>query len=86
LPLVIHNGKRPWRAPRDLRTLFVPLPHPLRRRLPRLTYHVLDQSRLDLSLPKGVRLQVEQITSVTELKKLTRKVLRATSLQDIGLG
>jgi len=55
LPLVIHNGKRPWRAPRDLRRLFVPLPGELRRRLPQLTYHVLDLGRLELDLPDLAR-------------------------------
>jgi len=55
LPLVIYNGKRPWRAPRALRSLFVPLPEPLRRRLPQLTYHVLDQGRLDLNRPELAR-------------------------------
>jgi predicted transposase YdaD len=204
LPLVIHSGKRPWRAPRDLAHLFVPVPRALRRRLPRLAYHVLDVGRMDLDgrhlarnrvaaafrieaggdlehvvplvkrlarlrphgkepelrrsftvwlksllrrtfpgvripeaidwkgvsmleesarewamqyrregrkegrqeglvegmrkvllrqmavrfgrIPRGVRRQVEQVTSVQELDKLTRKVLAAESLEEMGLG
>jgi hypothetical protein len=35
-------------------------------------------------LPKRVRTQVEQITSTQELRKLTRKILRAKSLQEMG--
>lgn len=37
-------------------------------------------------LPKPVRSRVEQITSTQELEKLTRKVLSATSLEEMGLG
>jgi len=37
-------------------------------------------------LPKTVRTRVEQITSVQELEKLTRKVLTAKSLEAMGLG
>ena len=36
-------------------------------------------------LPQEIRIQVEQITSTAELKKLTRRVLKAKSLQEMGL-
>jgi hypothetical protein len=52
LPLVLHNGKRPWRAPRDLGSLFVEVPPGLRRYLPRLRYLLLDEGRLDLDRPE----------------------------------
>ena len=52
LPLVLHNGKRPWRAPRDLESLFVEVPPGLRRYLPRLRYLLLDEGRLDLDRPE----------------------------------
>jgi len=52
LPLVLYNGERRWRAPLRLESLFVPLPAPLRRYLPRLTYHLLDERRLDLKRPE----------------------------------
>ena len=48
LPLVIHNGRSRWRAPLRLETLFVPVPKDLKRHLPRLTYLLLDERRLDL--------------------------------------
>ena len=35
-------------------------------------------------LPHEVRSQVEQITSAEELRKLSRRVLKAKSLQDMG--
>ena len=52
LPLVLHNGKRPWRAPRDLASLFVEVPSGLRHYLPRLHYLLLDEGRLDLDRPE----------------------------------
>jgi len=52
LPLVLYNGERRWRAPMQLESLFVPVPAPLRRYLPRLTYHLFDERRLDLNRPE----------------------------------
>jgi len=52
LPLVLHNGKGRWRAPLRLETLFAEVPKPLRRYLPRLTYLLLDERRLDLDRPE----------------------------------
>jgi putative YhgA-like transposase len=52
LPLVLHNGKGRWRAPLRLESLFVPVPKDLRRHLPRLTYLLLDERRLDLDRPE----------------------------------
>lgn len=50
-PLLIYRGKGPWRGPRDLEELFVPVPPGLRRWLPRLSYVLLDENRLDLDEP-----------------------------------
>ncbi len=52
LPLVIHNGGGRWRAPLRLESLFVPVPKDLKRYLPRLTYFLLDERRLDLNRPE----------------------------------
>jgi hypothetical protein len=52
LPLVLYNGERPWRAPRELGSLFVEVPPGLRRYLPRLRYLLLDEGRLDLDRPE----------------------------------
>ncbi len=51
-PLVLHNGKGRWRAPLRLESLFVAVPKELRRYLPRLTYLLLDERRLDLDRPE----------------------------------
>lgn len=48
LPLVLHNGKRPWRAPCDLGSLLVEVPTGLQRYLPQFRYLLLDVGRLDL--------------------------------------
>jgi hypothetical protein len=37
-------------------------------------------------LPEEVRSRVEQITSIPRLEKLTRRVLSAGSLKDMGIG
>jgi hypothetical protein len=51
LPLVLHNGKGRWHAPLNLESLFVPVPTSLKRYLPRLSYLLVDERRLDLELP-----------------------------------
>jgi hypothetical protein len=43
---VLYNGKRPWRAPLDLQSLFPAVPDGLRRRLPRLEYVLVDEGCL----------------------------------------
>lgn len=46
LPVVLYNGKRPWKAPVELSSLFAPVPEGLRRRLPKLEYFLVDENRL----------------------------------------
>lgn len=46
LPLVFYNGRRPWKGPLDLQSLFAPVPEGLRRHLPQLEYFLLDENRL----------------------------------------
>ncbi len=65
LPLVLHNGRRPWRAPRDLGSLFVEVPPGLRRYLPQLCYLLLDVGRLDFDRPELAR---NSIASVLQLE------------------
>jgi putative YhgA-like transposase len=52
LPLVIHSGRGRWRAPLRLESHFVPVPRDLKRYLPRLTYLLVDERRLDLNRPE----------------------------------
>jgi len=51
LPLVLHNAKSRWRAPLRLESFFVSVPKELRRYLPKLSYLLLDERRLDLGRP-----------------------------------
>lgn len=60
LPVVLYNGKRPWRAPRDLLSLFAPVPDDLWRRLPRLEYLLVDENRLT----PGEREQTGNLVSI----------------------
>jgi hypothetical protein len=80
LPLVLHNGKRPWRAPRDLGSLFVEVPPGLRRYLPRLRYLLLDEGCLDLDRPElagnpiAALFQLEAAKTSEDFPLLTRKL------------
>ncbi len=80
LPLVLHSGKRPWRAPRDLESLFVEVPPGLRRYLPRLRYLLLDAGRLDLDRPGldenriATLFRLEAAKSSEDFPLLTRKL------------
>jgi hypothetical protein len=88
LPLVLHNGKRPWRAPCDLGSLFVEVPPGLRRYLPQMCYLLLDVGRLDLDRPELVRnpiatvLQLEASKASEDFLLLTRKFADLVSRMD----
>jgi hypothetical protein len=58
LPVVLHSGKGRWRGALRLESLFVPVPRELRRYLPRLTYLLLDERRLNLDRPELARNRV----------------------------
>ena len=85
LPLVLHNGKRPWRAPRDLSSLFVEVPPGLRRYLPSLHYLLLDEGRLDLDRPElagnpiATLFQLEAAKTSEDFPRLSRKLARLLS-------
>jgi predicted transposase/invertase (TIGR01784 family) len=80
LPLVLHNGKRPWRASLDLESLFVEVPPGLRRYLPRLRYLLLDEGRLDLDRPElahnsiATLFRIEASGTSEDFPLLTRKL------------
>ena len=88
LPVVLYNGKRPWRAPLDLASLFVEVPASLRRHLPRLRYLVLDESRLDLDRPElsgntiASLFRIETCKSPRDLPRLTRELAAGCSRRE----
>jgi predicted transposase/invertase (TIGR01784 family) len=69
LPVVLYNGKRPWRAPLDLASHFVEAPESLRRHAPRLRYLLLDQGHLDLNRPELTRNRVAALFRIETCKK-----------------
>ena len=77
LPVVLYNGKRPWRAPLDLAELFVDVPASLRRHLPRLRYLVLDESRLHLDRPELSRNTIASLFRI-ETTEEPRRFLQLT--------
>jgi predicted transposase/invertase (TIGR01784 family) len=82
LPVVLYNGKRPWRAPLDLARLFGETPGNLGRHLPRLRYVVLDEGRLDLDRPElsqnriAALFRIETCQKPGDLPRLTRELAR----------
>jgi len=80
LPIVLYNGRRPWKAPLDLASLFAQVPEVLLQRLPSLTYLVLDENRLDLELPDlrdnrvAALLRIETCRSFEQIPRLTREL------------
>lgn len=52
LPMVVYNGRRPWKAPTELGSLYLPFPPGLRKWLPDLSYVLLDENQLDLERPE----------------------------------
>jgi hypothetical protein len=85
LPVVLHNGKRPWRAPLDLGSLFVEVPAALQHYLPRLRYLLLDEGRLDLNRPHlasnpiATLFQIETSGTSEDFPRLTRKLAKILS-------
>mgnify|MGYP000975437520 CR=1 FL=1 len=61
LPLVLYNGMAPWHAPRDAGDLFAPAPASLAAYRPRLTYHLIDEARLQLHPTASVRNAVDAL-------------------------
>ena len=79
LPLVLYNGKRPWTAPLDLASLFAEAPESLRRRLPQLSYLLVDESRLrpeELALPESLVATLFQLETCgpQDLPRLTSQL------------
>lgn len=80
LPLVLYNGKGRWRAPLRLESHFVRVPRELKQYLPRLTYLLLDERRLDLSRPQlqknptAALFRIESNESPEALPGLSRQV------------
>jgi predicted transposase YdaD len=61
LPLLLYNGRRPWKVPIEVAKLFVPPPPGLEAYQPRFSYYMLDEIRLMQHSIESVRTAVEAL-------------------------
>jgi hypothetical protein len=78
LPLVLYNGKRPWSVPLDLTSLFRSVPPGCERYQPRLTYLLVDESRL---LPEELDLPDSRVATLFRLETCAPQELPALATQ-----
>jgi predicted transposase YdaD len=78
LPLVLYNGKRSWKAPADLSSLFRAVPPGCGRYLPQLTYLLVDENRL---LPEAVSLPGNRVATLFRLEASTPADLPALTAE-----
>jgi hypothetical protein len=78
LPLVLYNGKRTWKAPADLSSLFRAVPPGCGRYLPQLTYLLVDENRL---LPEAVSLPGNRVATLFRLEASTPADLPALTAE-----
>ncbi|HZF10276.1 MAG TPA: Rpn family recombination-promoting nuclease/putative transposase [Thermoanaerobaculia bacterium] len=76
LPLVLYNGRRPWKAPLDLASLFRAVPPGAEHLVPQLQYLLIDENRLgtaELALPGNLAASLFQLETCTpeDLPRLT---------------
>lgn len=90
LSIVLYSGKRRWKGPQDLSSFFPPAPSGLQRRLPDLSYVLLDASRLDLSRPElasnrvALLLRIERC-DLMEIPSLIGRLRALSKGEDPGL-
>lgn len=90
LAVVLYNGKRPWRGPYDLGSFYPQAPPGLQRRLPGLSYVLLDESRLDLNRPELASNRVATLFRIercdlAEIPHLIRRLRTLSKDEDPGL-
>ena len=92
LPIVLYNGKEPWKAPLDVAECFATPPGGLEAYRPSLRYLLLDERRLQQHPLKEVRNFADAVFSMEasrELQELIavvhalKEVLRAPGLQKL---
>ena len=80
LPVVVYNGRRRWRAPRELSDLYVSVPEGLRRRLPDLRYVLFDEGRLDLGRPE---LEANRVATLFRIETCEDPVEMAELMEEL---
>jgi hypothetical protein len=80
LPVVIHNGSRPWRAATDIAELLPVLPAGLADYAPRMKYLLLDKHRFD---DAGLRPMRNLLASVMRLELNPDKQTHIEAMADL---
>lgn len=80
-PIVIYNGSRVWKAPRELTALFAPMPESLKPYRPRHRYFLLDESRVsgeDLDKSQGLAallLRLERAQEPEQVGQIVKELI-----------
>ena len=80
--VVLYNGKRPWKAPIDLASLYRSVPPGCIPYLPQLTYILIDETRLT---PEELALAGNRVASLFRLETLKREDLPALQAELVRL-
>lgn len=79
LPIVLYNGLKEWKHPRDAASCFASPPKGLQAFQPRLLYHLVDEARLKLHPQPSVRNFCEALFSLEHGRSVAdlRRVIQA---------
>ena len=80
--VVLYNGKRPWKAPIDLASLYRSVPPGCIPYLPQLTYILIDETRLS---PEELSLAGNRVASLFRVETLKREDLPALKAELVRL-
>jgi len=80
--VVLYNGKRPWKAPIDLASLYRSVPPGCIPYLPQLTYILIDETRLT---PEELALAGNRVASLFRVETLKREDLPALQAELVRL-
>ncbi len=82
-PIVMYNGKRPWRVPLDADPLFVSMPDELNQYCPRQSYFLLDERNMpdeELSERNGLVTQLIKLERATKPEQVLPVLMRLEEL------
>ncbi|WP_298069519.1 Rpn family recombination-promoting nuclease/putative transposase [uncultured Mailhella sp.] len=79
-PIVIYNGSRPWKAPREVEELFAPMPGGLKAYCPSHRHFLLDESsvpedKLEAgSGPASMLVRLEQAKNLEQVREVVKEL------------
>ena len=83
LPIVLYNGKEPWKAPLDVADCFATPPDGLEAYRPSLRYLLLDERRLQQHPLKEVRNFADAVFSMEASRELRELITVVQALNDV---